>query len=88
MNTNTLFPDVRSEISDIFKILPERVTPEAHFVEDLKLDSQDMHQLAMALEEILSTEIPDEDLYKLRTVGELVDYLSTKAKSQCVPQGS
>ena len=84
MDTLTFFPPVRSEISEIFKIPPEQVTPEAHLVEDLKFDSQDMHQLTMALEEVLSMDIPSEDLFKLRTVGELVDYLSSEAKSQSI----
>ena len=75
---------VRSEISEIFKLPSERVTPDADLVEDLKFDSEDTHQLTMALEEVLSTEIPSEDLSKVHTVGELVDYLSHKADAQCI----
>ena len=88
MDINTFFSTVRSEISEIFKISSERITPEARLVEDLKFDSEDTHQLTMALEEVLSMEIPSEDLFKLRTVGDLVDYLSNEAKSQCVRHGS
>jgi len=83
MDTNTYFSIVRSEISEIFKISPELVTSETHLVEDLKFDAQDMHQLTMALEEILSMEIPSEDLVEHNTIGKLVDYLSTESKSQC-----
>ena len=79
-----MFFTVRSEISEIFKIPPGQVTPETHLVEDLKFDWQDTHQLTMALEEILSIEIPSGDLFNVHTVGELVDYLSSKAGSQCV----
>jgi len=39
----------------------------------------------MVLEEALSMDIPSEGLLKLRTVGELVDYLSNTAKSRCLP---
>ena len=88
MDTNRYFSAVRSEISEIFKIQPGRITLEAQLVADLKFDSQDMRQLSMALEEVLSMDIPSEDLFELRTVGEMVDYLSTKAKSQCVPHGA
>jgi acyl carrier protein len=42
-----------------------------------------MHQLAMALEEVLSLEIPAEGLLKLRTVGELVDYVSIQPVLHC-----
>jgi acyl carrier protein len=73
---------------DIFKIPPGRVTPEARLVEDLNFDALDTHELAMALEEVLSLEIHSEDMLKLHTVGELVDYLSNNAKPQGVLQGS
>ena len=88
MDTNTCYSAVRSEISEIFKIQPERVTPESYLVEDLKFDSEDTHQLTMALEEILSVEIPSEDLSEVHTVGELADYLSHKAESQSIRQGA
>ena len=87
MNTNPFFPTVRSELFDVLKIPPEQVTTEADLVEDLKLDSQDTHQLVMALEEVLSMEIPEQELSKVHTVGELVDYLSNKAESQYIGQG-
>ena len=88
MDTNILFSDVRSVIFDILKISPKRVTPEARLVEDLTLDSLATHQLAMALEEVLSMKILSEDLFKLHTVSELVDYLAKSARSQGVLQGS
>ena len=88
MDTFVFFSTVRSEISEIFKIPSWQITSEARLGEDLKFDSQDMRQLTMALEEVLSMEIPTEDLIKLRTVREVVDYLSNAAKSQCVAHGA
>jgi acyl carrier protein len=78
MDTVVISSTVRSEVSEIFKISPERVTPESQLIEDLKFDSEDMHQLTMALEEVLSMDIPTEDLFQVHTVGDLVDYLSHK----------
>ncbi len=88
MNANTLFFTVRSLIFDILKIPAERIRPETRLLEDLDVDLPDLHQLAMSLEEVLSLEIPSDDIVKLHTVGELVDYLSHQPKSHCVGQGS
>lgn len=88
MDTFVFLSPVISEISEIFKIPSGQITPETRLVEDLKFDSEDMHQLDMALEELFSMEIPFEDMYKLHTVGEVVDYLSNAPKSQCIAHGA
>ncbi|HWV58138.1 MAG TPA: acyl carrier protein [Longimicrobiales bacterium] len=53
----------------------EKVTPEAHFVEDLGADSLDTVELVMAFEEEFGVEIPDEDAEQLQTVGDAIRYL-------------
>ena len=85
MDTFVFLSTVRTEISELFKIPSGQITPEARLVEDLKFDSEDMHQLSMALEEVLSMEIDSEELFKLHTIGEVVNYLSNAARSHCVP---
>ena len=57
---------------------PEKVTPEASFVEDLGADSLDTVELVMAFEEEFGIEIPDEDAEKLQTVGDAINYLKAK----------
>ncbi len=57
---------------------PEKVTPQASFVEDLGADSLDTVELVMAFEEEFGIEIPDEDAEKLQTVGDAVNYLKEK----------
>lgn len=57
---------------------PEKVTPEASFVEDLGADSLDTVELVMAFEEEFGIEIPDEDAESLQTVGDAVRYLQGK----------
>jgi acyl carrier protein len=57
------------------------VVPAASFSTDLGADSLDLVELIMALEEEFSTpsnqiKIPDEDANKLKTVQEVVDYLT------------
>ncbi len=54
---------------------PEKVTPEASFVDDLGADSLDTVELVMAFEEEFTIDIPDEDAEQMRTVGEAVAYI-------------
>jgi acyl carrier protein len=55
----------------------EEVTAEASFVEDLGADSLDTVELVMALEEEFETEIPDEEVEKITTVKEAIDYIES-----------
>jgi acyl carrier protein len=51
------------------------VTPDASFREDLEADSLDLVELIMELEEQFGMEIPDEEVEKITTVEEAVDYV-------------
>ena len=44
-------------------------------MDDLHADSLDLFELAMALEEEFSVEIPSEDLEKITTVADAMNYL-------------
>ncbi|MGM9572368.1 MAG: acyl carrier protein [bacterium] len=54
---------------------PAEVTLEASFIDSLGADSLDIVELIMALEEEFDLEIPDEDAEKIKTVGQVVDYI-------------
>jgi len=60
---------------------PEKVTPEASFVDDLGADSLDTVELVMAFEEEFTIDIPDEDAEQMRTVGEAVAYIEKHGES-------
>ena len=61
-----------------FDLAPEDISEETSFVDDLGIDSLDVVELVMELEDAFQMdEIPEEDLKKLRTVGDLVEYVST-----------
>ena len=55
----------------------EVLTPTATF-QDMKADSLDMVQVLVALEDEFGIEIPDEDVEKLQTVQDALDYIETK----------
>ena len=52
-----------------------QITAETSFMEDLHAESLDLFELAMALEEEFSVEIPSEDLEQITTVGDAMKYL-------------
>ncbi|MBI4544348.1 MAG: acyl carrier protein [Gemmatimonadetes bacterium] len=66
---------VKEIIVNELGVEPEKVTPEASFVEDLGADSLDTVELVMAFEEEFGIEIPDEDAEQLQTVGDAIRYL-------------
>ncbi len=60
---------------------PEKVTPDASFVDDLGADSLDTVELVMAFEEEFTIDIPDEDAEQMRTVGEAISYIEKHGDS-------
>ena len=74
----SLHDQVKEIIANQLGVEPDKVTPEAKFVEDLGADSLDTVELIMAFEEQFGMEIPDEDAEKLRTVGDAVEYINGK----------
>ena len=52
------------------------LTEETSFKDDIGADSLDLFEMVMALEEEYGKEIPTEDLEKLTTIGEVVEYLN------------
>lgn len=54
------------------------ITESSSFKDDLGADSLDLFELVMAFEEEYDVEIPPEDLEKITTVGEVIDYMKSK----------
>ena len=72
-----VFERIQKLICEQFVVDPEQVTMETAFVDDLGADSLDVVELTMALEEEFSLpEVSDEELKKILTVGDLVEYVS------------
>lgn len=51
------------------------ITPEKDIVDDLQGDSLDQIELVMAIEEEFEIEIPDHDAEKIKTIGQIIDYV-------------
>jgi acyl carrier protein len=71
------------EIEDkVFTIVSEQmavnkaeITRETSFVNDLNADSLDIVELVMEFEDNFEMSIPDEEAEKIKTVGQVVDYV-------------
>ena len=55
------------------------VTPDAVFIDDLGADSLDLVELIMAMEEEFGFEIAEKKKKKLRTVGDVINFIKARA---------
>ena len=69
---------MKSIIAEQLNIDASEISLESSFKDDLNADSLDLFEMVMALEDNYSVEIPSEDLEKLLTVGDVVNYLKDK----------
>lgn len=70
------FDKVREIIAKQLDIDPEKITMESNLIEDLHADSLDIVELVMDMEQEFDVEIPDEVLPKVKTVGDIVGFLT------------
>jgi acyl carrier protein len=63
-------------IDEIAGVPADEVTPEKNFVEDLDIDSLSMVEIAVAAQDKFGVEIPDEQLKDLKTVHDVVNFVS------------
>lgn len=69
---------VKAVVVEKLGVEPEKVTPEARFIEDLNADSLDIVELVMGLEDEFGLEISDEEAENIRTVGDAIKFIEEK----------
>lgn len=72
------FENVRNIIVETLSCDADDVKPETNLIEDLEADSLEIVELSMALQEKLGAGIEDEDLEKIHTVQDILDYIKGK----------
>jgi acyl carrier protein len=72
---------IKEIIADQLGVEIEKLRDDANFVQDLGADSLDVVELVMAFEEEFGIEIPDEDAEKIRTVGDVINYLKERVQA-------
>jgi acyl carrier protein len=68
-----------SILEEVADVSPGDVSDEKSFTDDLDVDSLSMVEVAMAAEEKFGVKIPDDELPKLKTVGDAVAYIETNS---------
>jgi acyl carrier protein len=58
-----------------------KVTPESSLHDDLGADSLDVVELIMALEEEFGVKVPDNDVENIRSIGDVVSYLTARVEA-------
>jgi acyl carrier protein len=66
---------VKVILSNQFDVEEDTITPDTNIADDLGADSLDVVDMLMSLEDEFDVEIPDEDVEKIQTVGDLVAYI-------------
>ena len=62
-------------IAEQFNFDKEDLTEDVNFQDDLNADSIELVELVMTIEEEFETEVSEEDLEKLKTIGDVIEYV-------------
>jgi acyl carrier protein len=70
------FETVKNMIAEQLKVNPAEIKPESRLMEDLKADSANIMVLIMDMEDQFGITVEDDQIMKLRTVGDVVEYIA------------
>ena len=70
-----VFEKLKTIIIEEFEIEEELITMNTSLTDDLDIDSLDLVDLVMTVEDEFSIELPDEALEGMKTIGDLVKYI-------------
>jgi acyl carrier protein len=77
MSRDEIFAKIRETLMTSFEIPEERIHDDARLLEDLELDSIDAIDMAVQIQEMTSVRVEEDELKKLRTVGDTVDLVAS-----------
>ncbi|WP_165000362.1 acyl carrier protein [Anaerophilus nitritogenes] len=77
-----ILKNVIKEIMDVMGLSPEEIQLSTHLYDELDVDSLDMSQILLALENQYKIDLPDEELDHIETVEDLVKVVEEKLKDK------
>ena len=72
-----VFENVKTLIAKQLKADPATITAETRLIEDLKADSANVMVMIMDLEDNYGITVEDDQILKLKTVGDVVAYIES-----------
>lgn len=82
LNKDDVLTRVLEVVKNFEKVDAAKVTPESHFINDLGLDSLDVVEVVMALEQEFILDIPDHDAEKIQSIQDAVEYIAQNPMSK------
>ena len=73
-----MLENLKTIIAEQLNVNADEIKEESNFKDDLGADSLDLFELVMSLEEEYGIEIPSDDLEKIATVNDVIEYLKAK----------
>ena len=70
-----IFENVKAMIAKQLKVDAATITPESRLIEDLKADSANVMVMIMELEDTYGIMVEDDQIMKMKTVGDVVAYI-------------
>ena len=74
------FETIKSLIGEQLKVDPAKITRDSRLMEDLKADSANIMVMIMDLEDRFGITVEDDQIMRMRTVGDVVDYIEKVKK--------
>ncbi|WP_216206406.1 acyl carrier protein [Amycolatopsis aidingensis] len=71
--------ELRTLVADVVDVLPESLTDEVRFVEDLEVDSLIALELAVTLQRKYQVQIAEKEMVQVRTFPDICHLLNTKS---------
>lgn len=76
IDTKKLENELRSLIAEIVEIEPDKITPDASFVEDLGMDSMMALEILASIEKKYKLRIPEENLTKITNLNKVIELVN------------
>ena len=76
------FRELQELAAEILGVEPEQVQPGVSFARDLAADSLDLVELIAAVEDKYEVELSDDELERMKNVGDLWDFLTARQRER------
>ena len=75
LTQNEVLTGIREIVEEVAGVSPDQIEMEKSFTDDLDVDSLSMVEVVVAAEERFGIKIPDDEVTKMATVGDAVNFI-------------